>query len=123
MAQQQVANDMQHFRDEFKVAVANKDRAQIYNTDQSGFNLELLSQRTLEVRGTKQVISTIRSKPSGTHSYTVIGDTSSLWNVLALNKYLNEPSHPSDKFWRALANEMTIDQELLFVARSIHMNQ
>lgn len=71
IAQQKVDDDVQAFRNEFKLAVAGKDPAQIFNTDQSGFNLELLSRRTLEVKGTKKVISTIRSKPSATHSYTV----------------------------------------------------
>lgn len=46
------------------------DPNQIYNTDQSGFNLELLSGRTLENKGTQKVHSSIRSKHSSTHSYT-----------------------------------------------------
>lgn len=43
----------------------------MFNTDQSGFNEELLSQRTLEIIGTLKVFSTIRSKHSATHSYTM----------------------------------------------------
>lgn len=43
----------------------------MFNTDQSGFNEELLSQRTLEIIGTTKVFSTIRSKHSATHSYTM----------------------------------------------------
>lgn len=68
---QQVENQIEEFRANFNDAVVGHDPKEIYNTDQSGFNLELLSGRTLEIRGTQKVFSNIRSKHSHTHSYTL----------------------------------------------------
>lgn len=47
------------------------DPIQIYNSDQSGFNLEMLSHRTLEVKGATQVPLRCGSRNSLTHSYTI----------------------------------------------------
>lgn len=44
---------------------------EIYNTDQSGFNIELLSGRTLEVQGSKLIQASINQSHSETHSYTI----------------------------------------------------
>lgn len=44
----------------------------IFNTDQTGFNLEFLSGRTLETRGSISVEGRIRSSFSATHSYTIM---------------------------------------------------
>lgn len=59
------------FRNDFKQDAQPYLPSQIFNTDQSGFNDELLSKRTLETKGTKVIYSTIRSTNSATHSYTV----------------------------------------------------
>lgn len=43
----------------------------VYNSDQSGFNLEMHSGRTLTYRGSKTVESVVQSVSSTTHSYTI----------------------------------------------------
>lgn len=43
----------------------------VYNSDQSGFQLEMHSGRTLEVEGEKQVQCLVQSVSSTTHSYTI----------------------------------------------------
>lgn len=44
---------------------------QIFNTDQSGFNLEELSHRTLAIQGSKLIQASINQSKSETHSYTI----------------------------------------------------
>ena len=43
----------------------------IFNTDQSGFNMEMHSGRTLEIKGTKAIERKVQSISSTTHSYTI----------------------------------------------------
>lgn len=43
----------------------------VYNTDQSGFKLELYSGRTLEEKGAKSIELSYQQKNSATHSYTI----------------------------------------------------
>lgn len=43
----------------------------MFNTDQSGFNIENLSGRTLEISGEKKVFSSANQSHSLTHSYTI----------------------------------------------------
>lgn len=43
----------------------------IFNTDQSGFEKEMHKQRTLEIRGTQQVMGVVQSVGATTHSYTI----------------------------------------------------
>lgn len=69
-ATEQVQQELEQFRRNFKAAVEGRDKSTIFNTDQSGFNPEMLSGRTLEVKGTHKVFSVIRSQHSRTHSYT-----------------------------------------------------
>lgn len=44
---------------------------EIFNSDQSGFNYELHSGRTLAFKGTKEVAAVVQSKSSMTHSYSI----------------------------------------------------
>jgi len=44
----------------------------IYNADESGFNLELHSGRTLTTQGIKTVESVVQSPSATTHSYTIM---------------------------------------------------
>lgn len=61
------ANDfIQRFRPNFHIY----GEKNIYNTDQSGFNIELLSNRTLENKGSSKVEIRIEQQHSATHSYT-----------------------------------------------------
>ena len=46
-------------------------QSNIYNTDQSGFNYEMHSGRTLDFKGVKDVSSLIQSSSALTHSYTI----------------------------------------------------
>lgn len=56
------------FRADFEVTTQGRALDTIYNIDQSGFNPEQLSRRTLEVRGTKKVFSIIRSTHSAQYT-------------------------------------------------------
>ncbi len=58
------------FVDSSKV-LPNYQSSHIFNTDQSGFNYELHSTRTLSFIGEKSVESTVRSVHATTHSYTI----------------------------------------------------
>jgi hypothetical protein len=51
--------------------VMNYNRNYILNTDQSGLQLEMFSNRTLTYQGEKLTLSTVRSVNNTTHSYTV----------------------------------------------------
>ena len=46
-------------------------RRLIFNTDQSGFNYEMVDARTLEHLGTRDVIAIVESASKTTHSYTI----------------------------------------------------
>lgn len=66
-----VQAEVQKYRDEVKNLAKDFQPMQIYNTDQSGFNIELLSGRTLTTKGEKIVYSSINQSNSETHSYTI----------------------------------------------------
>lgn len=55
----------------------------IYNTDQSGFNLEVRSGRTLAVSGIKVIPSTVQSVNATTHSYTIQPTISAAGDLLS----------------------------------------
>lgn len=44
----------------------------VYNMDQSGFNLEMTSGRSLAKKGTKDVVTVVQSVSNTTHSYTIM---------------------------------------------------
>jgi hypothetical protein len=54
-----------------KLLLQNYTDNQIYNTDQSGFNKEIHSGRTLEFKGVRHVEATVQSTSATTHSYTI----------------------------------------------------
>lgn len=58
---------IEEFRDVFELLPPEN----VFNTDQSGFNLELLSGRTLENRGAKIVEGRVEQQHSVSHSYTI----------------------------------------------------
>lgn len=66
-----VKAQVEKYRDEVRELTKEFQPHQIYNTDQSGFNIELLSGRTLTTKGEKLVYSTINQSNSETHSYTI----------------------------------------------------
>lgn len=59
------------FRIETKNKISKYAAHEVFNSDQSGFNIEQLSGRTLAERGSADVISSIRQSFSMTHSYTI----------------------------------------------------
>jgi hypothetical protein len=65
---QEMAKD---FVEKVKPLIINHGPQSIYNTDQSGFNYEIHSGRTLEIKGTKHVEAKFQSISSSTHSYTI----------------------------------------------------
>lgn len=63
----------------------------MYNSDQTGFKIELYADRTLEVRGTGHVEATVVVQNSLTHSYTVMplisGDGRLIKPTLIVHKF------------------------------------
>lgn len=53
------------------IASQNYMPKDIFNTDQCGINIELVSGRTLDIVGTKRVMKAVGSVPATTHSYTI----------------------------------------------------
>lgn len=68
-------NELKTKADEFvasvKQEIANVGVQNVYNSDQSGFQLEIHSGRTLAVQGEKKVECVVQSITSTTHSYTI----------------------------------------------------
>lgn len=65
----------------------------IFNTDQCGINYELVSGRTLDISGTKQVIRSVGSTAGTTHSYTIQPTISADGHLLSpMIVCLQEPS-------------------------------
>lgn len=60
-----------NFRNSMKPIIREIDSKMIYNTDQMGINLELLSKRTLDIRGSRQILTNVQQEKSLTHSYTI----------------------------------------------------
>lgn len=54
-------SSVEKFRDQIKSRIRSINAIKIFNTDQMGVNIELLSKRTLEVCGSKQVVSTVEN--------------------------------------------------------------
>lgn len=59
------------FVNSFKPYFNRIPKCNIFNTDQSGYTLELISGRTLEIKGTQKVEGVMVSGYSRTHSYTI----------------------------------------------------
>jgi len=59
------------FVNEIKSYIPKIGLQNLYNSDQSGFQLEMHSGRTLAVEGEKQVQCVVQSVSSTTHSYTI----------------------------------------------------
>lgn len=51
--------------------ISNYSPSRVFNTDQSGLQLEIYSNRTLSYQGEKITVATVRSINNTTHSYTV----------------------------------------------------
>lgn len=60
--QNQVQENIDKFRAEYKAKTIGQDPRYIFNTDQIEFTIEMLTKNTLEVKGTTKVISSIRQK-------------------------------------------------------------
>ena len=59
------------FIKESKLVLENYTNESVFNTDQSGFNLEIHSGRTLNIKGEKSVYGKAQSIGALTHSYTI----------------------------------------------------
>lgn len=55
----------------------------VFNSDQSGFNLEMYNGRTLARRGEKSISTVVQSIPSTTHSYTIMPTVSAEGELLS----------------------------------------
>ncbi|XP_044594057.1 uncharacterized protein LOC123271728 [Cotesia glomerata] len=83
----------EEFVNNVKQKIKIYELANVYNSDQSGFQLEMHSGRTLAVEGEKQVECLVQSVTSTTHSYTVQPTVSADGNLLSpLFLVLKEPS-------------------------------
>lgn len=66
-----VSTKVDDYRTSIKNEISKFHPADVWNTDQSGFNIELLFGRTLEHKGSKQVFASINQSHSQSHSYTI----------------------------------------------------
>ena len=69
--QETINANAKHFVEETNSLIVNYEMTNIFNTDQSGFNYEMVSKRTLSVEGEKTTFGLIKSKSAVTHSYTI----------------------------------------------------
>uniref|UniRef100_A0A914YV56 HTH CENPB-type domain-containing protein n=1 Tax=Panagrolaimus superbus TaxID=310955 RepID=A0A914YV56_9BILA len=58
------------FRDEFSKLIRDRPLNGVYNTDQTGIQLEMISKRTLETQGVKKVKAVAQRLNALTHSFT-----------------------------------------------------
>jgi hypothetical protein len=69
------ADIIKHSADQFvsdvQKIITNYKQEHVLNTDQSGLELEMYSNRTLSFEGEKLTIAKVRSLSNTTHSYTV----------------------------------------------------
>ncbi len=68
---EQIAATAQLFVESALITFSDYSLNQILNTDQSGFNYEMYSGRTLAPKGQKEVLSTVKSLHATTHSFTI----------------------------------------------------
>lgn len=66
-----VSDRVNDYRAKIRSDASNYQSCDVWNTDQSGFNIELLYGRTLEHKGEKQVLGSINQSNSQSHSYTI----------------------------------------------------
>ena len=71
------------FVDEVKELMAAHPEYEVFNADQSGFEKELHSGRTLETRGATRVEATVQSIAAATHSYTILPTISASGRLLS----------------------------------------
>lgn len=69
--EQNLQQQCQNFIDQVKSQLSIHGASNVYNSDQSGFNLEMHSGRTLFEKGSKTVENVVQSISSTTHSYTI----------------------------------------------------
>lgn len=86
-------NKAKEFIETVKINIANVGAENTFNSDQSGFNLELHAGRTLAEVGQKAVETIVQSKTSTTHSYTIQPLISASGKLLTpMLIVLNEPT-------------------------------
>lgn len=111
-----VAEKVNKYREETRALIAKYQPNEVFNSDQSGFNIELLSGRTLTEKGDKKVVSSIHQSHSGTHSYTIqplISMTGHLYPRLLI--VLQEKS---GKFGPVVLQNLFTHPEILVLANS-----
>lgn len=88
-----------------------KNPAKVFNSDQTGFNIELYSERTLEIKGTQVVEAEVVAKNSLTHSYTVMplisGDGHLIKPILIIHK------EPTGRFGQRVLQSMFTHDSIL----------
>ncbi|XP_076180640.1 uncharacterized protein LOC143153404 [Ptiloglossa arizonensis] len=71
------------FVNRVKPYIAMYNPNNVYNADESGFNLEIHSGRTLSYRGRKTIEASVQSVSSTTHSYTILPTISASGHLLS----------------------------------------
>ena len=112
---EKVKVNAENFVNKVESYITEYGRENVYNSDQSGFQLEMHSGRTLAIEGTRQVKCVVQSISFTTHSYT-IQPTISADGKLLSSLYLRL-TKPSGKFGPTV--QETIFQPInVFVAAS-----
>uniref|UniRef100_A0AC34FX85 HTH CENPB-type domain-containing protein n=1 Tax=Panagrolaimus sp. ES5 TaxID=591445 RepID=A0AC34FX85_9BILA len=62
---------IEEFRENMKVVIAEKRLEKVFNADQTGIKQEMISGRTLAIKGEKKIKAVVKRVNATTHSYTV----------------------------------------------------
>ncbi|KAK0419387.1 hypothetical protein QR680_014119 [Steinernema hermaphroditum] len=87
-----ITDNVERFRTDARSILSNMDHDKVYNTDQSGIQMELRSGRTLTFMGVKQVEVTCQRENALTHSVTIqpaISASGTLQLPMLLQPYQN----------------------------------
>ena len=79
----ELENEYEHFREKVRQSILEYGADRVFNSDQSAFNLEFHSGRTLNYKGLKAIQNIAQSISSLTHSYTIQSITSADGQLLS----------------------------------------
>ena len=79
----EISANAEMFVDEIAKRIKELGLKNVFNSDQSGFTLEMCNGRTLAYRGVKSVSSVVQSVSSTTHSYTIMPTISADGDLLS----------------------------------------
>jgi len=102
--EEEIAKKARAFVERVVDIAPNYDPDFVFNADQSGFNKEMISNRTIQVSGTKKVQALVQSTNATTHSYTILPLISMAGKLKSpMLVVLSEPNgRVSDSVWSSM---------------------